>query len=588
MRPIMMSRCHTVLLLTAILLLSAGAAVCEDLNALYSEDYDAFWKRWHRVRKGAVLCINPKRTSSFLADTVEMLGNAEVSEANSEAVEQLAIENPACLLAALEHGSQEGRSQIVRWCLVRPSFTSPTRIEESLNGVWNEGRFSSSRAIYYAEKQSRQEPSTPFLTQKTDYIRVVDNGRRYQEFLLSELRRHTTDIRNVPDSLLYLAAYFKDPRYIKPLSELLNNPAYSQSRCIYSCPIVFSLAILGSFTQHPLPEDLDSELGPVRDLQSELKQIQSISLKPETASQYIRGPGIDDKLDHMESLPLSQVIAFADPSTKDATQRMAAAYVLAYSIVDDSFLEDLYWLAISDLPNDASKEYRYAIHRAIYRAETARMRSRRRVAAGDPGVPGRCFLMSAEDGPCRLKIDGLNYQIGTNGVITIENNQSRRRIAVDLPERFHIDSVQYTALESKIVFVFGITDNEGASALISLFDPDPCELEWVTDLHALNPSRPLFAGESIYIGGIGTVAKIDGGTGSVVWRHSGLHQRDTGTFNAFEEPTKEGDVVIFRDRKGAAKSESSGVKEIRVSDTSGEIIATAKQNGTHPAETSFP
>ena len=45
-----MSRCHTVLLLTAILILSAGTAVCEDLNTLYSEDYDAFWKRWHRVR----------------------------------------------------------------------------------------------------------------------------------------------------------------------------------------------------------------------------------------------------------------------------------------------------------------------------------------------------------------------------------------------------------------------------------------------------------------------------------------------------------------------------------------------------------
>ena len=100
--------------------------------------------------------------------------------------------------------------------------------------------------------------------------------------------------------------------------------------------------------------------------------MKNISIEPEDANKYATGPGIDKLLHDMEALPMSDVIKIAGPETADSLKRMAAAFVLQSHVSNDKYLKELYWLAITDLINDASGEYRYAIHWAIYRAETYR------------------------------------------------------------------------------------------------------------------------------------------------------------------------------------------------------------------------
>jgi hypothetical protein len=200
---------------------------------------------------------------------------------------------------------------------------------------------------------------------------IIANEKKYRDTVLDELQKFIKKPNKTPDGLIYLAAFLKDKRYIRPLATLINNADYSERHCIYSCPIVFSLVIFDSFTDYSLPP-LDDNLTAVHDLRSEVERVKHISIEPEEASKYIVGPGVDESLKRMEALPLADVIKLAGAKTKDANERLIAAIVLQAHVTNDKYLKGLYWLAITDVPNDASAEYRAAIYWAIYRAETYR------------------------------------------------------------------------------------------------------------------------------------------------------------------------------------------------------------------------
>ena len=200
---------------------------------------------------------------------------------------------------------------------------------------------------------------------------IIANDNKYKDLILTELEFYSNKPDKIRDALLYLAAYIRDRRYVRPLSKLINNDNYSANHCIYTCPIVFSLVIFSSFTDYSLPV-LNDKLTAVQDLKSEGERVKRISIELNPAYIYASGPGIDQWLHEMESLPLSEVVKIAGPETVDGDKRMAAAIVLQAHAMDDRYLKELYWLAIENLPNDASGEYRGAIHWAIYKAETYR------------------------------------------------------------------------------------------------------------------------------------------------------------------------------------------------------------------------
>lgn len=205
------------------------------------------------------------------------------------------------------------------------------------------------------------------------YNVITSNKDKYRNAVLTELQVYARKPDKTPDALLYLAAFIKDERYIQPLSLLINSGNYSEEHCIYSCPIVFSLVVFASFTDYRSPS-LNDKLTAVHDYKSEREWVNKISLEPEKASKYGTGPAFDPLLQEIEPLPIQDVIKIAGPTTKDGLRRLAAATVLHAHIADDKYLNELYWLAISDVPNDASGEYRYSIHWAIYKAETYKKR----------------------------------------------------------------------------------------------------------------------------------------------------------------------------------------------------------------------
>jgi hypothetical protein len=202
------------------------------------------------------------------------------------------------------------------------------------------------------------------------FITIVSNDKKYRDIVLTKLLHYQENPDTTPEALIHLAAFLKDQRYILPLTKMINNTKYSENRCIYVCPIIFSLVIFDCFTTFSVTEGLNENVNAVEDLKRDIKWVKSISLKSEKASKYVTGPGARP-LSEMETLPLAEVLKLAGPNTKDVHKRMNAAFVLQYGTVNDTYLAELYWLARTYL-DDASNEYLNAVYQAIYRAETAR------------------------------------------------------------------------------------------------------------------------------------------------------------------------------------------------------------------------
>ncbi len=217
--------------------------------------------------------------------------------------------------------------------------------------------------------------SSSVSDQQKAFTLIIANDNKYKDLVLTELEVYLDKPNKTPDALLYLAAYIRDQRYIRPLSKLINNDNYSANHCIYTCPIVFSLVVFSSFTDYSLPV-LNDKLTAVRDLKSEREMVKNISIELNPAYMSASGPGIDQLLHELETLPLSEVIKIAGSDITDGDKRTAAAIVLQAHVMDDHYLKELYWLAIKNLPNDASGEYRAAIHWAIYKAEMYRKKKK--------------------------------------------------------------------------------------------------------------------------------------------------------------------------------------------------------------------
>lgn len=126
-------------LLVCFLCASIGRA--EDLNSLYRDNYEAFFSRWKAQAKLATNCTDTAATARFLADAVEMLGNSEVTEENAEVIEELCIDQPACLLKALDSLPPSQQERVIRFYLVSPLFRDEVEIADSLRPHWGRGKY---------------------------------------------------------------------------------------------------------------------------------------------------------------------------------------------------------------------------------------------------------------------------------------------------------------------------------------------------------------------------------------------------------------------------------------------------------------
>ena len=180
-----------------------------------------------------------------------------------------------------------------------------------------------------------------------------------------------------------------------------------------------------------------------------------------------------------------------------------------------------------------------------------------------------CAVMESEDERCHIQSNTYSYSLSVEGALVREKDH--KSIAFKLPENFYIESVRFKPFTNKIIFTFSISDGDSGSVLVSLFDEDNFSFAWQTELFAFNISPALIHNNSIYLGGIGLIAKINLADGKMIWQHFGLYESATQAYNSFETPMIQGEYIIFREQK-VPDANYPGIREIQVLDRTGKII----------------
>ena len=129
------------------ILLSAHVSA-GDFAQFYYNDYDGFWKQWNKGKDAAITCLNENDTGAYLSGTISTLRIVEVTEANADVIEKLALSDPRCLLNGLNTQTDANASLIIKTFLVHTLFQSPNAIEASISKVWNVEKYSRLRDIY--------------------------------------------------------------------------------------------------------------------------------------------------------------------------------------------------------------------------------------------------------------------------------------------------------------------------------------------------------------------------------------------------------------------------------------------------------
>jgi len=174
---------------------------------------------------------------------------------------------------------------------------------------------------------------------------------------------------------------------------------------------------------------------------------------------------------------------------------------------------------------------------------------------------------------CLYKINDLDFHISPKGGFKIVSSTGViAEQKITLPEHFFIESVSHEPIGENFLIILGITDADAGSSVLALFNKKEMEIKWQTEIGAFNISEPLIGKDAIYVGAIGTVAKIDRDTGAIIWRHQWLYESDTGAFNSFIRPVKDGQVVRFIEEK-QPRAKYSKPREIVVEDISGDILS---------------
>jgi outer membrane protein assembly factor BamB len=115
-----------------------------------------------------------------------------------------------------------------------------------------------------------------------------------------------------------------------------------------------------------------------------------------------------------------------------------------------------------------------------------------------------------------------------------------------LHENSFVDWIRFSEiLDDFVIFSFEYTDSDSAGTIIALINLANGHVKWQQSIPAFNSSPLLISNDSVYVGGIGYVARIDRNNGKILWFHGGFYERATSAYNSFDKPYFKGNNVVF-------------------------------------------
>jgi len=207
------------------------------------------------------------------------------------------------------------------------------------------------------------------------YLEIVKNKEIYIDQVQGELNTYR-QIKNprsaIFSRLLYLAAVLKSEKLINPLERILEDTEYLQYQCLYDCPLSLAIAVYAVSLNSSFGTNAAADGDTISSSEGLLRDTRNTSLvrgRPQIEWASQQNQELQRKA---VSLSEVELIKQAGPDNPDSTLRLIAADILANTVINDTNLTDLYWLALEEVEPDGAQEYRTFIYHAILRAEKAR------------------------------------------------------------------------------------------------------------------------------------------------------------------------------------------------------------------------
>ena len=184
-------------------------------------------------------------------------------------------------------------------------------------------------------------------------------------------------------------------------------------------------------------------------------------------------------------------------------------------------------------------------------------------------------------------IGELSYKITGRGAFSAQSIKSRKPLAnvrLDFPEPAYISGIRYVSIGSDLVVVYEVqllnrpvrvgdqmTNENILQQRVARFHKRTLRTKWLAITGRGDPpGPPAVAGDSIFVSGVGMIGEIDLETGTFLWMHENLPERNPGKYVIFAVPRVEGDFVFFQEDPGWLKARRPETIQIRRS--TGEII----------------
>ena len=151
---------------------------------------------------------------------------------------------------------------------------------------------------------------------------------------------------------------------------------------------------------------------------------------------------------------------------------------------------------------------------------------------------------------------GFSYHIASNGNGRRTKGNKTRRFNLRFDGPDFMEGLLFVVYEGDLLLACELNDGDAAGGLFVRLEQPSMRALWRQPVPTFNLGEPLREGTSLYLTGLGFVAKLDLRTGEYVWQHEDLY-RDAEVvragvspdeFNSFETPELAGETVLFRAR----------------------------------------
>ena len=151
------------------------------------------------------------------------------------------------------------------------------------------------------------------------------------------------------------------------------------------------------------------------------------------------------------------------------------------------------------------------------------------------------------------KAPDLAIHITALGSVTLGTSNRTTKAKLPLWKEEYLEWTWIKLYQGDLLVAFEASNGDSGRGGVCRFGLQPLTRKWCSRIHGFNVVASVGPDDSIYVGSIDFVGRIQATDGKYIWRQRGLHKKDP-AFNVLGVPSVEGDTVIFDATAGAGSS----------------------------------